>query len=171
MGLKDAVARGWPVILEMSETLPGPPHVVWELITDWENLGDWMLEASDFVVTSEQRTGEGVVAEATIRIGGITTRDKVRVSGWKPPELLRIDHLGWVAGTGEMHLTPLDGARTHLFWREELIPPQSLGGLGALGITAFKPLMRRIFERDLKILRGLTRARSAAEAPQAGGES
>ncbi|HWC14170.1 MAG TPA: SRPBCC family protein [Actinomycetota bacterium] len=162
MRVKDRLERGWPVVVEMSETLPGPPEVVWELITDWENLGDWMLEASDFVVTSEQRSGEGVVAEATIRIGGISTRDRVRVSGWDPPKRLKIDHLGWVAGTGEMHLTALPGDRTHLFWREELIPPQSLGGVGAVGLTAFRPLMRRIFERDLRILKGLTRARFTA---------
>lgn len=156
------LARGWPVILEMSATLPGPREVVWELITDWENLGDWMLEASHFVVSSEHREGVGVEAEATIKIGGISTRDKVQVSAWHPPSFLAIDHLGWVAGRGEMHLTELAGARTHLFWKEELIPPQSLGGLGALGLTGFKPLMRRIFERDLRILKGLVRARATA---------
>jgi uncharacterized protein YndB with AHSA1/START domain len=158
---RSKLARGWPVIVEMSETLPGPQEVVWELLTDWENLGDWMLEASHFVVTSEHRTGVGVEAEATIKIGGISTRDKVQVSAWDPPSFLAIDHLGWVAGRGEMHLTPLPGDRTHLFWREELIPPQSLGGLGAVGLTGFKPLMRRIFERDLKILKGLVRAKSS----------
>ena len=156
------------MVIETSETLPGPPEVVWDLITDWENLGDWMLEASDFVVSSEERSGEGVVAEATIQIGGISTRDRVRVSGWDPPKRLKIDHLGWVAGTGEMHLRPLPGERTHLYWREELISPQSLGGFGALGMTAFKPLMRRIFERDLKVLKGLTRARVAGLTGQGG---
>jgi hypothetical protein len=159
---RSKLARGWPVIIEVSETLPGPQHVVWELITDWENLGDWMLEASHFVVTSDHREGLGVEAEATIKIAGISTRDKVQVSGWDPPDRLAIDHLGWVAGRGEMHLTPLSDERTHLFWREELIPPQSLGGLGALGLTGFKPLMRRIFERDLHILKGLVRARTAS---------
>ncbi|MEA2517344.1 MAG: hypothetical protein QOG16_1182 [Actinomycetota bacterium] len=162
MASRSKLARGWPVIIEVSETLPGPQHVVWELITDWENLGDWMLEASHFVVTSDHREGLGVEAEATIKIAGISTRDKVQVSGWDPPHRLAIDHLGWVAGRGEMHLTPLSDERTHLFWREELIPPQSLGGLGALGLTGFKPLMRRIFERDLHILKGLVRARTAS---------
>jgi hypothetical protein len=162
VAVKSKLARGWPVVIETSETLPGPQDVVWALITDWENLSDWMLEASHFVVLSDHREGLGVEAEATIKIGGISTRDKVIVSGWEPPKRLAIDHLGWVAGRGEMHLTPLDGDRTHLFWREELIPPQSLGGLGALGLTGFKPFMRRIFERDLKILKGLVRARATA---------
>ena len=157
MAVPRVVKKGWPVVLEMAETLPGPPDIVWELITDWEHQGDWMLEASDFVVTSEQREGIGVEAEATITIGGITTRDKVRVVGWEPPRRLAIEHLGWVSGRGEIYLTPLGRDRTHLFGREELEPP--VGLLGAVGITAFKPVMRRIFKRDLRVLSGLTRAR------------
>jgi carbon monoxide dehydrogenase subunit G len=146
------------VVIETSQTVPGPPEVVWELITDWEHQGDWMLEATDFVVVSEEREGIGVEAEATIRIGGITTRDRIRVVGWEPGHRLAIRHQGWVAGTGEMFLTPLGDDRTHVFWREELEPP--LGVLGAVGLTAFKPLMRRLFQRDLRILASLVRARS-----------
>ena len=159
MAVARAVAKGWPVAVEISETMPGPPSVVWELITDWEHQGDWMLEASDFTVVSEHREGIGVEAEATVRIAGIATRDKVRVVGWEPNRRLAIEHLGWVAGRGEIYLTPLGRDRTHVFWREELEPP--IGLLGALGLSAFKPLMRRIFKRDLRILRGLVRARAA----------
>jgi hypothetical protein len=112
-----------------------------------------MLEASDFVVTSAHREGIGVEAEATITIAGIKTRDKVRVTGWEPPRRLAIEHLGWVSGAGEIYVVPSGPGRSHLFWREELYPP--LGLLGALGLTAFKPLMRRIFVRDLDVLVGL----------------
>ena len=145
-------------MLEMAEVLPSSPAVVWELITDWDHQDDWMLEASDFVVVSEQREGAGVEAEATIRIGGIQTRDRIRVAEWDPPRRLVIEHLGWVTGRGAIELTPVAGERTHLWWQETLNPP--LGPLGALGMTVFKPLMRRIFERDLKVLAGLARART-----------
>lgn len=158
--IANTVRKGWPVVLEMAETLPGPPEVVWRLLTDWEHQDDWMLEASDFVVTSEAREGVGVEAEATIKIAGITTRDKVRVVGWEPGHRLAIEHLGWVSGKGEMFLTKLGGDRTHLFWREHLYPP--LGFAGALGISAFKPVMYRIFKRDLKVLAGLVRAASGS---------
>lgn len=150
------------VVVEVEATLPGPPQVVWELITNWEHQDDWMLEASDFVVTSEHRTGVGVEAEATIRIGGIKTRDRVRVTGWEPPKRLVIEHLGWVKGHGELHLTPGIGSpTTHIYWREELHPP--LGLIGWLGMHAFKPVMKRMFRRDLRVLAGLTRARIAPE--------
>ncbi|MBW3595466.1 MAG: SRPBCC family protein [Actinobacteria bacterium] len=158
------IARGWPVVLEMAATVAAPPEVVWRLVTDWERQGDWMLEASDFVVTSPHREGVGVEAEATIRIGGIETRDRIRVSVWDPPRRLVIDHLGWVTGHGEIYLARSGPGRSRAFWREELHPP--LGLLGALGLIAFKPLMRRIFERDIEVLRDLSaRAAGALESP------
>ena len=143
----------------MTEVCSGPPEAIWALITDWEHQDDWMLEASDFVVVSDAREGVGVEAEATIRIGGISTRDRVRVGEWEPPRRLAIEHLGWVKGRGTIELTPVAGNRTHVWWQEELRPP--LGPLGALGMTAFKPLMARVFRRDLRILAGLARARAA----------
>ena len=160
MGVPRAVRKGWPVAVELAATMPGPPAVVWELITDWEHQDDWMLEASDFVVLSEHREGIGVEAEATVKIGGISTRDKVVVTGWEPGRRLAIAHEGWVSGRGEFHLTPLGKDRTHVFWREELEPP--LGALGAVGLMGFKPLMKRIFARDLRVLAGLVRARVAS---------
>jgi uncharacterized membrane protein len=160
MEISEIVGKGWPVVIETAETMPGPPHVVWELITDWEHQDDWMLEASDFVVISKNREGVGVEAEATIKIGGITTRDKVRVTHWEPTRRLGIEHRGWVSGEGNIYLTPLNDDRTHVFWREELNPPA--GAIGALGMTAFKPLMSRIFQRDLRILSSLVRARHTA---------
>lgn len=157
--LRRIMTKGWPVALEMEATLPAPPEVIWELITDWERQGDWMLEASDFVVTSDHREGIGVEAEATITIGGIKTRDRVRVTAWDPPRRLAIEHLGWVSGAGVIDVVPSGPGRSHMFWREELLPP--LGVLGAIGITGFKPVMRRIFERDLEVLARLASTRVA----------
>jgi Polyketide cyclase / dehydrase and lipid transport len=152
------VRRGWPVVLEIVETMPGPPEIVWELITDFEHQDDWMLEASDFVVTSEQPEGVGATAEATISIAGITTRDRVEVIAWEPGRRLGIRHLGWVRGEGNVYLTGLPDGRTHFYWREELEPP--IGMLGAVGMSMFKPLMGRVFRRDARILAGLVRARA-----------
>ncbi len=156
----ELVTRGWPVALEMEATLPAPPDVVWRLITHWERQGEWMLEASDFVVTSSHREGVGVEAEATISIAGITTRDRIRVVGWEPEHRLVIEHLGWVSGYGEIVVFPSGPARSHVFWREELHPP--LGVLGAIGLTVFKPLLRRVFERDVKVLAELARREGSA---------
>jgi uncharacterized protein YndB with AHSA1/START domain len=160
MRVLDLLRKGWPVTLEMTGTLPAPPVVAWELLTDWEHLGEWMLEASDFAVISEQREGVGVEAEATISIGGFRSRDKVRVSRWEKERCVAIEHLGWVRGLGEMFLTPTEDGGTFLLWREKLWPP--LGGIGAVGLALMKPVMHGIFRRDVRVLIALARARSAA---------
>jgi carbon monoxide dehydrogenase subunit G len=146
-------------VIEVSDTMPGPADVVWSLITDWEHQDDWMLEAYDFEVIGEQREGVGVEARATVRIAGIKTRDTIRVSMWEPPRILVIDHLGWVKGAGEIQLQPVSEG-TRMRWRETLYAPRVLGPVGRLGLRLGAPLMRRIFRRDLRVLRSLVRTRS-----------
>jgi carbon monoxide dehydrogenase subunit G len=146
-------------VIQVSDTMPGPADVVWSLITDWEHQDDWMLEASDFEVIGEQREGVGVEARATVRIAGIKTRDTIRVSMWEPPRILVIDHLGWVKGAGEIQLQPVSEG-TRMRWRETLYAPRVLGPVGRLGLRLGAPLMRRIFRRDLRVLRSLVRTRS-----------
>ncbi|MGH2681611.1 MAG: SRPBCC family protein [Actinomycetota bacterium] len=145
------------ITMSMSIRIPRRAEVVWPYLVDWERLDRWMLEARDFKVIGAQREGVGVEAETTVRIAGINTRDRVRVTRWEPPWLLELDHLGWVDGTGYMELTPQDGG-TMLFWRENLFPPW--GWLGAIGMRMMTPLMRRVFERDLRVLRDLIQEES-----------
>jgi hypothetical protein len=155
------IHKGWPVTLEMTGTLPAPSQIAWELITDWEHLDEWMLEASDFLITSSQREGVGVEGEASISMAGFRIRDRIRVSGWEEGRCIAIEHLGWVRGVGEMYLTSQGPTTTHLLWREKLWPP--LGIAGAVGLTTVKPLMQRTFERDVRILTSLARARSRSQ--------
>ncbi|MGH2739134.1 MAG: SRPBCC family protein [Actinomycetota bacterium] len=128
------------------------PEIVWPYLVNWERLGQWMGEARDFRVVSAHRAGVGVEAEATVRIVGITTRDLIRVSHWEPPVILEMEHFGWVRGTGYMELSPTEEG-THLFWREELVPPWGL--LGAVGMWLASPAIRRTFRRDADALRNL----------------
>ena len=131
-------------MIEVSDTMPGPPEVVWALITDWEHQDDWMLEATDFEVIGDQREGVGVEAKATVRIAGIRTRDTVRVSMWEPPRILVIDHLGWVQGSGEIQLHPVSEG-TRMRWKETLFPPRRLGPFGRLGLLVAALGFARVF--------------------------
>jgi hypothetical protein len=153
-----------PVVVELSADLEGPVDLVWRLLTDWERQGDWMLEASDFEVTTPHREGVGVEALATVRIGGVSTRDRIRVDVWQPHVRLGIEHLGWVTGRGDLELEPLGPSRTRLRWREELHPP--LGVLGAVGIRLFRPLLARTFRRDINVLGELVRAAADRRYPE-----
>ena len=111
-----------------------------------------MKEGNSFKVTTSHRSGLGVEAEAQIKIAGLKTKDRIRVSVWDPPRALDIEHLGWVKGLGAMRCYPSDSG-THLFWKETLVPPWGL--LGAVGIRMFKHTMRKIFQRDLLLLKKL----------------
>lgn len=153
------------VVVDLRRTLPGPPSLVWELITDWERQDLWMLEASDIVVDSEHREGIGVTSEATVKIGPISTRDSIRVDAWEPQRHLGIEHLGWVGGRGDLWLEEA-GAETDFRWREELRPPW--GWLGAVGLRLYRPLLERAFRRDLDALERLVRKRLT---PPPGGAS
>lgn len=144
-----------PVVVSTAGELPGPIEFVWELLTDWERQTEWQREMSNIVVTSERRQGVGVEARATVRIGGISTTDLVRVDVWDPPTHLGLVHEGWVRGRGDIRLALTTDGTTRMDWREELWPPWGI--LGAAGLRAFTPLLRRTFRRDFDILRRLVR--------------
>ena len=152
-----------PIVIELTADLDGAPELVWRLLVDWERQGDWMLEASDFEVTSPHRDGVGVEALATVRIGGISTRDRIRVDVWEPTRHLGIAHLGWVAGRGDLRLVPVGPRGTRLDWREELVPPW--GVVGALGMRMFRPLIARVLRRDLRVLGELVRKAADGRYP------
>jgi uncharacterized membrane protein len=140
-----------PIVVPVSIEIEAPRTAVWPYLVDWENLGRWMIEAKDFVVTSSHREGVGVTAEATVTIAGISTRDAIRVTRWEPPEILEIQHLGWVTGSGLLRCAAQDPGSTLLSWTETLNPPW--GVLGAIGLRLVKPIMRRVFDRDLRLLK------------------
>jgi uncharacterized membrane protein len=144
------------VYITVEIDIDAPPESVWAHLVDWENLPGWMQEAQNIEVVGDLREGIGVEAEATIRIAGIKTKDRIRVTRWEPPSVLEMAHLGWVKGTGYIELSPLVRG-THVFWREELIPPW--GPLGAIGLGLLTPIMRRTFARDLRLLREVVESR------------
>jgi carbon monoxide dehydrogenase subunit G len=147
------------VVFRASATIKAPRQTVWPYLVDWERLGRWMAEARDFKVTSDQREGVGVTAEASVSIAGIRTRDPVRISRWEPPEALEIQHLGWVSGSGLIRCIQ-SNSETLVEWTEILRPPW--GFIGALGLRVIKPVMRRVFQRDLRLLKEIVESESAA---------
>ncbi|MEX2587570.1 MAG: SRPBCC family protein [Actinomycetota bacterium] len=150
---------GPPVEIEMSIKIDAPPSQVWGYLVDWEHLDRWMREAKRFRLTSKMDQGVGVTAEATICIAGFTTTDLVQVTRWRPPEELEIQHLGWVSGQGLMLCMPAPWG-TFLYWKETLEPP--LGIAGAAGLRLLRPLMFRIFQGDLRLLKDLVESTARA---------
>lgn len=152
-----------PIVVDTSCDLEGPIELVWELLTDWERQTEWMLEMSDVRLLSDQREGIGVRAEATVKVGGIRTRDVIRVDVWNPPNDLGLAHEGWVSGRGDIKLSRRNDGGTSLAWREVLEPPW--GVLGAVGLRIFRPLLAWVFRRDLRVLQELVRSRATRGYP------
>lgn len=141
-----------PVIIETSIDIRASRGQVWEHLVDWENLGRWMTEGSNFEVLGDQREGVGAKAKAKIKILGISTVDLIEVLRWEPPSTLEIGHRGWVSGTGLIKcFKSANGCQ--VYWRETLLPPW--GPMGAAGLRIFRPVMKRIFARDLGLLKSL----------------
>lgn len=125
------------------------PQAIWPYLVEQDRLEEWMEEASEVRIEGGRFRAVGDEAEATIRIAGITTRDRIRVTRWEPPAILEMEHRGWVRGRGYMELGPGEEG-TRLFWREELVPP--LGALGRLGMRLVSRAIRRTFLGDLERL-------------------
>ncbi|MEO6795478.1 MAG: SRPBCC family protein [Candidatus Dormibacter sp.] len=133
-------------------TIVRPPATVWRYLVDWERLHLWMSELSALRITSARREGVGVEGQATVRIGGIATTDRIRVTSWEPPTELTITHLGWVSGSGVMRCKDAAGD-TAFLWTETLEPP--LGLLGWLGMSLLRSLIGQTFAADVARLKTL----------------
>ena len=57
-----------PVVIETAGRIAASPEQIWPYLVEWERLGRWMKEASDFRVVSKHREGVDVIAMATIKI-------------------------------------------------------------------------------------------------------
>ena len=179
--------------LEVEREVLAPPHVVWDVLVTWELQPRWMLDAIDVEVLTAERAGVGVTIKCPTRLLGFRVNDVMRVTAWKPPHHLEVEHLGRIiTGSGAFELEALPGGvardvarpgratrpgdatqsgdatppgdATRVVWWEVVDPP--LGRLGEWGASTFVlPLMRRLFARSLANLGDLAERRHAGDLP------
>ena len=138
--------------VEVATTIFTPPELVWEVLTDWERQPEWMPDALEVRVVSEQREGEGVRLECPTRAVGVTILDELVVTAWRPPEYLEVEHLGRViTGTAAFELETTD-LGTRVRWWEDVEPPLGVAGR-AVARTVVAPWLRALFRRSLRLLR------------------
>ena len=139
--------------VERSIDLPCPQAEAWEVLTRWERQVDWMLDADEIVVRSEQRSGVGVRLDVRTRLLQIPAfTEPMEVTAWDPPRSLAIAHGGLVAGHGAWVLTPIDGG-TRFTWTEDVeLRVPVVGGLAA---AIYAPVMRVLMGRAQDGLRRL----------------
>jgi len=137
--------------VEAEVVLPVPPGAAWSVLMDWERQADWMLDADQVTVVSEQRAGVGVRLAVRTRIAGVPAfTEPMEVTGWAPPSRLEIRHGSLVAGTGVWTLEPVLGG-TRFTWSEDI--RLAVPVVGELAAIAYRPVMRMLMARAMTGLR------------------
>lgn len=137
------------MFLEVATSIEAPIDHVWDVLVDWEGQADWMMDARDVRVVSEQREGTGVTIHVPTLVAGVPILDIMRITAWDPPHTLEATHLGRVIkGVGVFELRATSDGVTEVVWIEEIVAP--LGRLGDLGARALLPVLRTVFSRSLR---------------------
>jgi uncharacterized protein YndB with AHSA1/START domain len=141
-----------PRPLRMLEVIDAPIDRTWAVVADIPLQPAWMREMKEVRLLTPGSARVGTRGEATVRIFGIAVTDPVEVIELEPPTRFAIRHEGLFTGGGVITLEPgADGTTTIVRWDETLIPPV----LPALGALVMAPVLRGIFQADLRRLRQL----------------
>ncbi|TKJ19014.1 SRPBCC family protein [Blastococcus sp. CCUG 61487] len=138
-----------------------PPERVWELLTDWERQGDWMLLTDVREVGGPARRLHGRLAARTgiplpggRRLGVLDTMVVVR---WEPPRLVQVQHTGRIVrGPGTFEVLPRDGHATVVCSETWYLP---FGVVGVVGWWLARPLVVWGLRRSLRRLAALAETR------------
>ena len=142
------------VEVRTSVTIARPRFSVWAVLVDVRRQPDWMKDALSVEMLTDGPLGVGSRMRVPTQIGFLRTVDLMEVTELEPPERWTVVHRGVVTGEGSFTLVETDGGNsTRVEWRERLTPP--LGAIGRVGMTLFRPLLRRQFQSDLERLRAL----------------
>ena len=139
--------------IRVSTTIDAPPAVVWDEVRHIERHVDWMADAASISFTSPNRSGVGTTFDCVTKVGPIRLTDKMEVTEWVDGKVMGVRHVGLVTGTGRFTLTKARKGRTRFTWEERLTFPWWMGG--PVGGVVGGRIMRRIWHRNLRVLKGL----------------
>ena len=141
------------VRIEQCIDIAASPSAIWAAIDDIPQHGQWMHDAIEITPLSDQRQGIGAEFTCLTKVGPFRERDVLRVTEWVPGATMGIEHLGVVKGWGRFTLMPNGDTGSHFCWAEQLQFPWWMGG--AVGERAARPVLARVWRRNLERLRDL----------------
>ena len=128
------------------------PAGVWQELRHINRHVNWMHDAVSINFLSEKTEGEGTSFLCLTKIGPLQTRDLMTITQWKENEVMGVNHVGIIKGTGTFTLSEHSGGSL-ITWQEDLkFPWWALGPLGAL---VAKPILRLIWKKNLKNLKAI----------------
>ena len=144
------------VLITSAVIINRPKAEVFEFIRDVQSHTAWMIDAKSIEIISDVKTGIGLRFRCETRLGPLHTSDIMEITGWHEGELISIAHRGLIQGEGTFKLQDYGFDRTLFCWEEQLEVPFLLGGqiTGAI----IMPILRLVFQRDLRNLRRLIEA-------------
>ena len=110
------------VYSRLSVSVDAPRSAVWEALADVRSHVDWMADATEIHLTSEQATGVGAMFECKTRVGPLRTRDQMVVTESKGGTTVnweeKLDFPWWVGGC---LTSAIAGPILKLVWRGNLM--------------------------------------------------
>ncbi len=129
------------------------PDEVWEHIADVRTHVDWMRDATEIRMLSDQLEGVGTRFECDTKIGPLKLTDLMEIIDWRPGVAMGVRHEGVVTGAGLFILTPIDlDRRTRFSWTEELRFPWWLAGPFGATIGG-RTVLATVWSRNLRDLK------------------
>jgi hypothetical protein len=149
--------------MRVSTVIDAPPAVVWEEVRHIDRHVDWMADAERITFTSRRRSGVGTTFDCLTKVGLVRLTDRMEITEWRDGKVIGVQHVGIVTGTGRFTVTKARGGRTRFTWDERLRFPWWLGG--PVGAVAGGRVLRRIWKRNLRVLKALVES-GRAELPR-----
>ncbi len=144
-----------------SIVVDAPIDAVWARAADVERQPEWMAEMSDLRVLTDPPLGVGSRGRATVTVCCLSVTDTVTITAFEPPRRFAVRHEGRVVGDGLIALAVrAAGGSTIVEWEERLLPPL----FPYLGAAVMRPVLRRVFSRDLERLAALVEGEAGHHA-------
>ena len=137
--------------------IDAPPERVWELLTDWERQGEWMLLTDVSTVDGPAQRLHGRLAARTgLPLPGgrrLGVLDTMIITKWEPPHLVEVQHTGRIVrGPGTFDVQPRGEHSTVVCTEVWYLP---YGYLGVAGWFLARPLVVRGLRTSLRRLAAL----------------
>jgi uncharacterized protein YndB with AHSA1/START domain len=149
------------VRIRVCTTIDASPARVWNVVEAIEHHTDWMADARRIDFVSAHRRGIGTEFDCLTRVGPFRTTDRMTVTEWEPQHSMGIEHHGVVTGRGRFTVKGKRQGRTRFCWSERLRFPWWMGGI--VGEQLAKPLLRRLWRRNLVRLRRIAEGAGTLE--------
>ena len=132
-------------------TIAAPPAEVWRVIEPIEHHVDWMADAESITFTSATHAASARASTASPGSVRCTPPTAWTSPNGSPASRWASSTRASSPGRGRFTLEPGRRGRTRFTWTEELTFPWWMGG--AAGAFAAKPVLRAVWQRNLRTLK------------------